>query len=97
MDEETKMMMAALQQPAGPVQVVLPPVEAPHRNLSHGETVDKILLFCELQEKLSQAVCLLCQNSVLAMSNKPAATLYCKALYRDLEVCITDCTCFTAV
>lgn len=111
MDEMTQMMAAALlketeptlpeeQTPPVPVQEVLPPeptqAAAPHDS-SRGETVDKILLFCGLREKLAQSACLRCQNSVLAMSNRPAATLYCKALYRDLEVCITDCTCFTPV
>lgn len=96
MDDVTAMMTAALQQPAQ--QEVLPP-ETRTRPLgsSRGETVDKILLFCGLQEKLSQSTCLHCERAVLAMSNKPVATLYCSALYRDLEVCITDCTSFTPV
>lgn len=69
----------------------------PQPGLSRGEVVDKILTFCGLQEKLSQSACLRCEMATLAMSNRPAATLYCSALFRDLDVCITDCTSFTPV
>jgi hypothetical protein len=59
---------------------------------SRGETVSRIVRACGLQDSLAGSVCLTCGNAVLAQNSKAQATLYCRALFRDLETCITDCT-----
>lgn len=60
-----------------------------------GETVDKIVQDCGLANTFAQSVCLHCNNRVLAMDAQKRATLYCKELYRDVEVAITACTHLT--
>lgn len=58
-------------------------------------TVQKIVKACGLADVLGRSVCLHCASRVLAMDSKKRATLYCSALYRDLEVEITECTAYT--
>ena len=60
-----------------------------------GATVQKIIKECGLADALGQSVCLHCASRVLAMDSKKRATLYCSALFRDLEVAITECTALT--
>ncbi len=96
-DQELQMMMDALGVPASaplPVQPqalpeVLEPIPEPS---SRGETTARIVQACGLQQSLAGSVCLNCGNSVLAQDSRLRATLYCWSLFRDLEVCITDCT-----
>ncbi len=60
-----------------------------------GATVQKIVKDCALADTLGQSVCLRCASRVLAMDIKKRATLYCAALFRDLEVSIEECTAYT--
>ena len=75
---------------AGPAPTPRPSAPSPL-----GVTVQKIIKDCGLVDALGQSVCLCCASRVLAMDSKKRATLYCSALYRDLEVAITECTAFT--
>jgi hypothetical protein len=75
---------------AGPVPTPRPSAPSPL-----GATVQKIVKDCGLADALGQSVCLRCASRVLAMDTKKRATLYCSALYRDLEVAITECTAYT--
>ncbi len=50
---------------------------------------------CGLDADLDKSVCLSCASRVLVQDSGNRATLYCKALHRDLETCITRCTHFT--
>ena len=89
------MMDTAIQEqpaflPSAEPPQVLPP-ETPATS-SRGEVVAKIVQECELQHTLAGSACLSCAQSVLAKDNRQQATLYCSALFRDLQVCITDCT-----
>jgi hypothetical protein len=59
-----------------------------------GGTVQTILQACGLVDALAQSVCLRCASRVLAMDTGKHATLYCKELFRDVEVPITACTAF---
>ena len=59
-----------------------------------GTTVERIVQACGLQSTLGRSVCLRCATRVLAMDSKNRATLYCSALFRDIETEITDCTAF---
>ena len=74
-------------------------VPAPTPNPSEpsplGATVQKIVKDCGLADTLGQSVCLSCASRVLAMDSKKRATLYCSALFRDLEVSIEECTAYT--
>ena len=97
-DQELQMMMDAIEgsaplpvQPVQPVQAVevMPPDPEPS---SRGETTARIVQACGLADSLAGSVCLHCQNAVLAMDSRLRATLYCRALFRDLETCIVDCT-----
>ena len=75
---------------AGPAPTPRPSAPSPL-----GATVQKIVKDCGLAAMLGQSVCLRCASRVLAMDSKKRATLYCSALYRDLEVEITECTAYT--
>lgn len=75
---------------AGPAPTPRPSAPSPL-----GATVQKIIKDCGLVDVLGQSVCLRCTNRVLAMDSKKRATLYCSALYRDLEVAIQECSAFT--
>lgn len=89
---DNDMLIAALDSAHLPEQQepeVLPALPDPS---SRGETVSRIVLACGLADSLAGSVCLNCQNSVLAQDSKLRATLYCRALFRDLETCIVDCT-----
>jgi len=59
-----------------------------------GSTVDRIVQACGLADTLARSVCLRCATRVLAMDSKNRATLYCSALFRDIETEITECTAF---
>ncbi|BBN88865.1 hypothetical protein AZSP09_18880 [Azospira sp. I09] len=59
-----------------------------------GTTVERIVQACGLADTLARSVCLHCATRVLAMDSKNRATLYCSALYRDIETEIIDCTAF---
>ncbi len=59
-----------------------------------GIIVARIVQACGLQSTLARSVCLHCATRVLAMDSKNRATLYCSALFRDIETEITDCTAF---
>ncbi|MDD5296558.1 MAG: hypothetical protein PHU46_06550 [Rhodocyclaceae bacterium] len=63
--------------------------------LTPGEIAQEIVRDCGLAGDLALSVCLCCGNRVLAQDARKNATLYCKALFRDLEICITRCTAFT--
>ena len=60
--------------------------------LPAGEIAQKIIKDCGLQDVLGQSVCLSCVNRVLVQDDKKRATLYCRALFRDVEVSIVACT-----
>ena len=99
-DQELQMMMDALGAPASaplPVQPaqtapeVLPPDPSTEPS-NRGEVTARIIQACGLADSLNGSVCLTCGNAVLAQNSKLQATLYCSALFRDLETCITDCT-----
>ena len=59
-------------------------------------TANRIVQACELQNTLGRSLCKSCASRVLAKDSKNTATLYCSALYRDIDggVVITDCTAF---
>lgn len=59
-----------------------------------GTTVERIVQACGLQDILGRSVCLRCATRVLAMDSKNRATLYCSALFRDIETEITECTAY---
>ena len=77
---------------AAPQRAATPRPSAP---LPLGAIVQKIVKDCGLAAVLGQSVCLCCANRVLAQDAQKRATLYCSALFRDLEVAITECTAFT--
>lgn len=60
-----------------------------------GEVTARIVEACGLQHSLAGSRCLSCATSVLAQDANRRATLYCSALFRDLEVSITDCTAYS--
>ncbi len=96
---DNEMLMAALDSahlPAPQEQAVevMPPSPEPS---NRGETVARIIQACGLQDSLAGSVCLHCGNSVLAQDSRLRATLYCSALFRDLETCITDCTAHSPI
>lgn len=64
--------------------------------LKPSEVAQLIVQDCGLAEALSLSVCLSCGNRVLLQDSTKTATLFCRALYRDLEACVTRCTAFTA-
>lgn len=59
-----------------------------------GATVELIIRECALVDALAHSVCLLCATRVLAMDSQKRVTLYCSALFRDIETEITACTAF---
>ena len=80
--------------PAQPVQDAPEVLEPGPEPLNRGEVTARIVQACGLQDSLAQAVCLNCQNAVLAQDARNRATLYCSALFRDLQTCIVDCTAY---
>ena len=89
---DNDMLIAALDSAHLPEQQepeVLPALPDPS---SRGEVTSRIIQACGLADSLAGSVCLTCGNAVLAQNSKLQATLYCSALFRDLETCITDCT-----
>jgi hypothetical protein len=94
--ENEELMFSALvvdsaHLPAQPGPEVLPTETS---TSSRGEVTARIIQACGLADSLAGSVCLHCANSVLAQDSRLRATLYCSALFRDLETCITDCTAF---
>lgn len=69
------------------------PQNDPSGVLSQSEVARLIVDDCKLAERLGPSVCLTCSNRVMAQHGQ-TVTLYCKALYRDLETCISRCTHF---
>ncbi len=67
----------------------------PSANLLPGETIaDQIAQACGLADVLGQSVCLHCANRVLAMDSKKYATLFCRPMFRDIQVTIKSCTAY---
>lgn len=78
-----------------PASTAVVPVPHPSAPSPLGATVQRIVKDCGLADTLGQSVCLHCASRVLAMDSKKHATLYCSALFRDLEVSIAECTAYT--
>lgn len=57
------------------------------------EVAMTILEDCALTA-LSGSVCMSCARRVLVQAEGKEVTLYCSALYRDLEVSVTRCTAY---
>jgi hypothetical protein len=68
--------------------------DAPRR-LKPSEIATLIAEDCGLADALAGSVCLFCKKRVMVQTAKSEAVMYCQALNRDLDVCITRCTSFT--
>lgn len=62
--------------------------------LRPGAVAQLIVAECELADEFGQSACLACQHRVMSQSKENEVTLFCRALFRDLQISITRCTAY---
>ncbi len=62
--------------------------------LKPGAVAQLIVAESELAKELGQSACLSCQHRVMSQSIENEVTLFCRALFRDLQISITRCTAY---